>query len=166
PPPSRDLSVYKGLGTWVDAYDFSPQYQPNNNPPPVTPESVDQMVGQGVRTVYLQAAKDDTRSPGELVNPEILGPMLARAHAHGIKVVAWYLPKFYDLDSDVRRLRADLGLPAAPVHPAGGTDHRSTDEDYRGFVRACAEEHAMGGSIYDWRTTPPQAWGILRAVRY
>jgi hypothetical protein len=278
PPPPRDLSVYKGLGTWVDAYDFSPEYQPNGAPPAVTPESVDQMVGQGVRTLYLQAAKDDTRSPGELVNPEILGPMLARAHSHGIKVVAWYLPKFYDLDSDmrrllamrdfrydgegfdglgldiewredvpnnaernsrlielsrrlrramgdaavsaiplppvltevinpaywpdfpwrelaplydvwmpmgywtfrtrssgykdgyrytvenIRRLRADLGLPAAAVHPVGGTDNKSTDEDYRGFVRACAEQHAMGGSIYDWLTTPPQAWGILRAV--
>jgi hypothetical protein len=278
PPPARDLSVYKGLGTWVDAYDFSPQYQPNGNPPPVTPESVDQMVGQGVRTVYLQAAKDDTRSPGELVNPEIVGPMLVRAHGHGIKVVAWYLPKFYDLDSDmrrllamrdfrfegegfdgigldiewrkdvpdnaernarlvelsrrlrramgneaisaiplppvlietvnpaywpdfpwrelaplydvwlpmaywtfrtqssgyrdgyrytvenIRRLRANLGLPSAPVHPVGGTDNKSTDGDYRGFVRACVEEHTLGGSIYDWRTTPPPAWGTLRAV--
>ena len=79
PPPSRDLAAYRGLGTWVDAYDFSPQYQPNGAPPPVTPDSIDRMPAQGVHTLYLQAAKDDTRSPGDLVNPEILGPLLARA---------------------------------------------------------------------------------------
>ncbi|HZQ79554.1 MAG TPA: hypothetical protein VFE55_19655 [Acidimicrobiia bacterium] len=278
PPPVRDVSVYRGLGTWVDAYDFSPEFQPNGGPPPVTPESVDDMAAAGVKTLYLQAAKDDTRSPGDLVNPEILGPILNRAHARGVKVVAWYLPKFYDLDSDlrrlvavrdfrsagqgfdgigldiewtkdvpdpaernvrlvelsrrlraavgsaalaaiplppvlmesvnpkywpgfpwrelaplydvwmpmtywtfrtrssgwrdayryteenVRRLRVDLGLPGAAVHPVGGTDNKSNDDDYRGFVRACAATGALGGSIYDWRTTPTASFAILRGV--
>jgi hypothetical protein len=278
PPPRRDTSVYRGLGTWIDAYDFSPQYQPNGGPPPVTPESMDDLAAQGVKTLYLQAAKDDTRSPGDLVNPEILGPMLNRAHARGIRVVAWYLPKFYDLDSDmrrflairdfrfggegfdgigndiewtkdvpnaaernvrlielsrrlraavgsaalsaiplppvlietinpkywpdfpwrelapiydvwmpmaywtfrsqssgyrdayrytqenVRRLRANLGLPGAAVHPVGGTDNKSNDNDYRGFVRACIDTGSVGGSIYDWRTTPMASFNILRGV--
>ena len=278
PPPPRDTSVYRGLGTWVDAYDFSPQYQPNGAPPPVTPESIDDLAAVGVKTLYLQAAKDDVRSPGDLVNPEILGAMLNRAHARGIKVVAWYLPKFYDLDSDmrrflamrdfrwngegfdgigndiewtrdvpnhaersvrlielsrrlraamgsaalsaiplppvlietinprywpgfpwrelaplydvwmpmaywsfrtqssgyrdayryteenVRRTRLNLGLPAAPVHPIGGTDNKSNDADYRGFVRACVDSGSIGGSIYDWRTTPIASYGILRGV--
>ncbi|MGH9037086.1 MAG: hypothetical protein ACRD0O_15090 [Acidimicrobiia bacterium] len=276
PPPARDLSAYRGLGTWVDAYDFSPQYQPDGAPAPVGPGSVDEMAAVGVRTLYLQAAKDDVRSPGLLVNPEILGPMLVRSHTLGIRVVAWYLPKFYDLDSDmarllairdfrfeghgfdgvgldiewrkdvpdhaernarlvelsrrlraamggaalsaippppvvmedvnpnfwpgfpwrelaplydvwmpmaywtfrtqssgyrdgyrytsenVTRMRTNLGLPQAPVHPIGGTDNRSTDNDYRGFVRAAAETGSIGGSIYDFRTTPAQAWEILR----
>ena len=278
PPPARDTSVYRGLGTWVDAYDFSPQFQPKGAPPPVTPESMDDLAAAGVKTLYLQAAKDDIRSPGNLVNPEILGPMLNRAHARGIKVVAWYLPKFYDLDSDmrrflamrdfrwngegfdgigndiewtrdvpnhaersarlielsrrlraamgsaavsaiplppvlietvnprywpgfpwrelaglydvwmpmgywsfrtqssgwrdayryteenVRRVRANLGLPGAPVHPIGGTDNKSNDHDYRGFVRACIDSGSIGGSIYDWRTTPMASYGILRGV--
>ena len=278
PPPPRDISVYRGLGTWVDAYDFSPQYQPNGAPPPVTPESMDDLAAAGVKTLYLQAAKDDIRSPGDLVNPEILGPMLNRAHARGIKVVAWYLPKFYDLDSDMRRFlamrdfrangegfdgigndiewtrdvpnhaersvrlielsrrlraamgsaavsaiplppvlietinpkywpgfpwrelaplydvwmpmsywtfrtkssgyrdayrytaenvqrtRTNLGLPNAVVHPAGGTDNKSNDDDYRGFVRACVDTGSVGGSIYDWRTTPMGSYPILRGV--
>ena len=276
PPPARDISAYRGMGTWVDAYDFSPEYQPGGAPPPVGPGSVDEMAGLGVRTLYLQAAKDDARSPGLLVNPEITGPMLVRAHTLGIQVVAWYLPKFYDLDSDmarllamrdfrfeghafdgigldiewrkdvpdhvernarlvelsrrlraamggaalsaippppvimevvnprfwpefpwrelaplydvwmpmaywtfrtqssgyrdgyrytaenVNRMRANLGLPDAIVHPIGGTDNRSTDDDYRGFVRASHETRCIGGSIYDFRTTPAQAWEILR----
>jgi hypothetical protein len=274
----RNLSAYRGMGTWVDAYDFSPQYQPNGAAPVVGVDSIDGMASEGVRTLYLQAAKDDPRSPGTLVNPEILGPMLTRSHARGIKVVAWYLPKFYDLDSDMRRLvamrdfrfeghgfdgigldiewrkdvpndaernarlidlsrrlrqamgnatvsaiplppvvmevvnpkywpdfpwrelaplydvwlpmaywtfrtnssgyrdgyryteenirrvRANLGLPDAPVHPVGGTDNRSTEADYRGFVRACVEQRAVGGSIYDFRTTPGYAWSILRGI--
>jgi hypothetical protein len=278
PPPVRDTSVYRGLGTWVDAYDFSPQFQSNGAPPPVTPESMDDLAAAGVKTLYLQAAKDDTRSPGDLVNPEILGPMLVRAHARGVRVVAWYLPKFYDLDSDmrrllavrdfraeghgfdgigldiewtrdvpdpaqrnvrlidlsrrlraavgpaalaaiplppvlietinpkywpgfpwrelaplydvwmpmaywtfrnhssgyrdayryteenVRRLRSNLGLPGAVVHPVGGTDNKSSDDDYRGFVRACADSGSVGGSIYDWRTTPTASFAILRGV--
>jgi hypothetical protein len=278
PPPPRDISVYRGLGTWVDAYDFSPQYQPSGTPPAVTPESMDDLAAAGVKTLYLQAAKDDIRSPGDLVNPEILGPMLNRAHARGIKVVAWYLPKFYDLDSDMRRFlamrdfrangegfdgigndiewtrdvpnhaerslrlielsrrlraamgsaavsaiplppvlietinprywpgfpwrelaplydvwmpmsywtfrtkssgyrdayrytaenvqrtRTNLGLPNAVVHPAGGTDNKSNDDDYRGFVRACVDTGSVGGSIYDWRTTPMGSYAILRGV--
>jgi hypothetical protein len=278
PPPVRDVSVYKGLGTWVDAFDFSPEYQSKGVPPPVTPQSMDDLAAVGVKTLYLQAAKDDIRSPGDLVNPEILAPMLLRAHANGIKVVAWYLPKFYDLDSDmrrllairdfradghgfdgigldiewtrdvpnaaersarlvdlsrrlraavgdaalsaiplppvlietvnprywpnfpwrelaplydvwmpmgywtfrtqssgyrnayryteenVRRMRINLGLPDAVVHPIGGTDNKSSDEDYRNFVRACVDTRSIGGSIYDWRTTPMGSYGILRGV--
>jgi hypothetical protein len=278
PPPARDISVYRGLGTWIDAYDFSPEYQPKGAPPSVTPESMDDLANVGVKTLYLQAAKDDSRSPGDLVNPEILGPMLQRAHARGIKVVAWYLPKFYDLDSDmrrflamrdfrfegegfdgigndiewtkdvpnhaersarlvelsrrlrlavgsealsaiplppvlietvnprywpgfpwrelaplydvwmpmgywtfrtkssgyrdayryteenVRRMRINLGLPDAVVHPIGGTDNKSSDDDYRNFVRACVDTRSIGGSIYDWRTTPMGSYGILRGV--
>jgi hypothetical protein len=276
PPPPRDLTAYKGLGTWVDAYDFSPQYQPKGAPPTVTVDTIDQMAAEGVRTLYLQAAKDDARSPGELVNPELLGPMLLRAHVRGIRVVAWYLPKFYDIDSDlrrmiamrdfradghgfdgigvdiewradvpdvptrnarlielsrrtrqamgdaalsaipvppvvmevinprywpdfpwrelapfydiwlpqcywtfrtqssgyrdgyryteenIRRMRNNLGLPNAPVHALGGTDNRSTDADYRGFIRAAHDTRSLGASIYDWRTTPPTAWSVLR----
>lgn len=277
-PPERDVSVYRGLGTWIDAYDFSPQYQPNGAPPAVGPGSMDDLANVGVKTLYLQAAKDDVRSPGDLVNPEILGPMLERAHARGIKVVAWYLPKFYDLDSDmrrflamrdfrfngqgfdgigndiewtrdvpdhaersarlvelskrlraavgaealsaiplppvlietinprywpgfpwrelaplydvwmpmaywtfrtqssgyrdayryteenVRRTRINLGLPNALVHPVGGTDNKSNDNDYRNFVRGCVDSGSIGGSIYDWRTTPMASFAILRGV--
>src|SRR5688572_16898535 len=278
PPPVRDVAVYRGLGTWVDAFDFSPQYQPGGASPPVTPQSMDDLASVGVKTLYLQAAKDDTRSPGDLVNPEILAPMLIRAHERGIKVVAWYLPKFYDLDSDmrrllairdfradghgfdgigldiewtrdvpnaaernvrlidlsrrlraavgnaalsaiplppvlietvnprywpnfpwrelaplydvwmpmgywtfrtqssgyrdayryteenVRRMRVNLGLPDAVVHPIGGTDNKSTEADYQGFVRACVDTRSIGGSIYDWRTTPMGSYATLRGV--
>src|SRR5437660_1550096 len=92
----------------------------------------------GVKTLYLQAAKDDTRSPGDLVNPEILAPMLVRAHARGVKVVAWYLPKFYDLDSDMRRLLAVRDFRAE----GQGFDGIGLDIEWRKDVPNDAERNA------------------------
>lgn len=275
----RDLRSYVGLGTWVDAYDYSSEFQANGAPPPVVPAAVDDMARQGVKTLYLQASKDDVRSPGDLVDPEIAGEFLTRAHAHGMRVVAWYLPKFGDVDSDLRHLlamrsfaasgqrydgtavdiewrndvpepairnqrlvalsqrlraaaapgevlgaivmppvvtdvinpsfwpgfpwktlgslydvwmpmaywtsrteasgyrdafryteqnivllRRNLGNPTAAIHPIGGIGDRSTDADDVGFVMAAKTQHALGASIYDFRTTAPAHWAILRGA--
>lgn len=111
--PGADLAAYSGLGTWVDAYDFAPEFQSSGAPPPITPDTVDAMADQGIRTLYLQASKDDVRSPGDIVRPELVGAFLTRAHARGIKVVAWFLPKLSDLDSDYRHLMAMHGFEAA-----------------------------------------------------
>jgi hypothetical protein len=100
------LAPYRGLGTWVDVYDYVPGLQEAGQPPPVTPESVDDMAALGVETLFLQAAQDDPRTPGPTVDPALLGGFLRRAHAEGLDVVAWYLPRFYDLDADLRRIRA------------------------------------------------------------
>ena len=45
-----------------------------------------------------------TAPPRAWSTPELLGPFLEAAHRHGIRVVAWYLPKFQDLDADLARL--------------------------------------------------------------
>jgi hypothetical protein len=107
-----ELAPYEGLGTWVDVYDYVPAFQPEGQPPAVTPESVDDMAALGVRTLYLQAAQDDDRSPEDTVDPELLGRFLRRAHRNGIAVVAWYLPRFADVDGDLRRIRAVRGFRA------------------------------------------------------
>src|SRR4051812_36840715 len=55
PAPAKPTAVaYHGLGTWVDAYDYSREYGGRS----VTPASVDTMAKQGVKTIYIQAAKD------------------------------------------------------------------------------------------------------------
>lgn len=102
-PAKRDLSPYRDLGTWVDAYDFSPAFA-EGGPAPVTPAAVDRMAQVGVKTIYLQASKDDVRSPGLLVDDQLVAQFLLRAHAKGIKVVAWFLPKLADVDADFARL--------------------------------------------------------------
>jgi hypothetical protein len=101
-----DLAAYRGLGAWIDVYDYVPEFQEPGQEPSVTAGSFDDMARLGVKTVYLQAAQDDSRSPGNTINPRLLGRMLRAAHAADLRVVAWYLPRFGDVDADFRRIRA------------------------------------------------------------
>jgi hypothetical protein len=101
------VSPFRGLGTWVDVYDYGPRFQGDGGGvPAVLPASVDDMARLGVRTVYLQAAQDDARSEGAIVDRELVGRFLRRAHRRGMRVVAWYLPHFAELDRDLRHVRA------------------------------------------------------------
>jgi hypothetical protein len=266
-PLAGDVGPYAGLGTWVDVYDWS-HYK--NTTPTVGPDQVDEMAAQGVQTVFLQTAKHDT--PDVISEPELLLPIIDRAHARGMKVVAWYLPTLEDLDNDftrllasanldvdgiavdiesrkvadhgersarivelsrrvrealpgraigaivmppvqlevvnpafwpsfpyrelassydvwqtmgywtdrkessgyrdpykytdenIRRLRNNLGDPGARVSPVGGVGAVGND-DVEAFLRAAVENGAIGGSVYDWRTTRADAWPALRKFR-
>jgi hypothetical protein len=62
------------------------------------------MARLGVKTLYLQAAQDDSRSEGAIVDRRLVGDILRRAHRHGVQVVAWYLPHFADLNRDMRHI--------------------------------------------------------------
>jgi hypothetical protein len=272
-----DLQAFRGLGTWVDVYDYAPKFQSASGAlPAVTPASVDDMARLGVRTLYLQAAQDDTRSEGTLVDRRLVGRILQRAHRRGLRVVAWYLPHFADVSRDlariraldafrthnqrfdgialdiewtsdvkdtatrnralvalaartrrivtrvplgaivlepvliedvnpaywpsfpwkalrdsfdvwlpmsywtnrtvasgwrdsarytgenIRRIRAHLGRPDAPIHAAGGVADRTGPGDIQGFVTAARRARAIGWSLYDYVTTSSSAWTRLR----
>ncbi len=101
-PAPRTTDAYVGYGAWIDVFDFSPPYAGDS--PSVTPEVVDEMAAAGVRTIYLQAARLDERSPLGLEDPVLLARFLDEAHAAGIRVVAWYLPRFEDPVADLDRL--------------------------------------------------------------
>ncbi|MDQ3569821.1 MAG: hypothetical protein M3396_04205 [Actinomycetota bacterium] len=66
---------------------------------------------------------------------------------------------------NVNRLRANLGLPDALVHPIGGIGDRTTAVDLAGYRQAVTETGSIGGSVYDWRTTRPEQWEALQAFR-
>jgi hypothetical protein len=104
-PAPRTTAAYFGLGTWVDVYDFAPTYAEGATPA-LTPESVDEMAASGVRTLYIQAARNDERAPDGVVDPAVLAQFLVRAHRHDMRVVGWYLPKFADVELDLRRMEA------------------------------------------------------------
>ncbi|HEU5302187.1 MAG TPA: hypothetical protein VFW06_08105 [Acidimicrobiia bacterium] len=99
-------AAFRGLGTWVDVYDYVPGFQEDGGPPPVTVDSIDDMERLGVRTLYLQSAQDDSRLSGRTVDRKLLGSFLGRAHDVGIEVVAWYLPKLAPVSADLRRIEA------------------------------------------------------------
>src|SRR4051812_26013509 len=95
PARSAGPAPFRGLGTWVDVYDYGPRFQSSSVAlPAVTPASVDDMARLGVKTIYLQAAQDDRRSEGDLVDRRLVGAFLRRAHQRGVQGVAWDLPHF------------------------------------------------------------------------
>lgn len=265
-PLAGSIDAYAGLGTWVDVYDWS-HYK--GSTPTVGPDQIDQMADEGVETLYLQTAKHDT--PDAISEPELLLPIIERAHKRGLQVVAWYLPTLedpandlnrllasasldvdgiavdienrkvgdvaernrrlvdlstqlrqalpgraigaivlapvllevvnpnywpgfpyqeiapsYDVwqimgywtdrrtdsgyrdphrytDENMRRLRNNLAQPSAPIHPVGGVGGRAADVEP--FLRAAVENGAIGGSLYDWRTTRAEAWPGMRKFR-
>ena len=108
----RDLGPFRGLGTWVDAYDYAPSFQTNGRVPPVTPASVPDMAALGVHTLYLQVVKPQDGAPGPLEEPDLLGQFLTAAHRHDVDVVAWYLPTFDDPTADLAIVRAMVDFRA------------------------------------------------------
>ena len=51
------------------------------------------------------------------------------------------------------------------VHPIGGVGDKSTEQDLHEMVAAAGEQASIGGSIYDYATSRPEFWPILRAFR-
>jgi hypothetical protein len=99
-----DLCAYRDMGVWVDVYDSVAAFAGPS--PPVTPADVATMAQEGVRTLYLQVAKDDPRSPGVLTDAALTADFLRAAHAAGIRVVAWYLPTHAEPARDRERVLA------------------------------------------------------------
>lgn len=62
----------------------------------------------------------------------------------------------------LRLLRVNTGDPDVQIHVAGGVADRLGPEELAGFVAAVADDgNTIGVSLYDWMTTPPQAWKAL-----
>jgi hypothetical protein len=228
-----------------------------------------------VRTLFLQAARSDERSPDGLVDRRAVAALLVAAHRAGLRVVGWYLPKFADPAADLanakkvidfevlghrfdgvaldieytadvtdlalrnqrlidlsagvraavgtdalgaivmppvqtevinpdlwpafpwaqlaglydawlpmsywtfrkvdsgyhdgytyneestRRLRANLGNPNAVVHAIGGIGDEVTPDELTRFVQSLVDTGAVGGSVYDWLTLPPDERALL-----
>jgi hypothetical protein len=105
PPAKRDTSAYHGLGTWVDAYDYSREYKGRT-----APSSVNDMANLGVKTLYIQGAKDRNGGETGVLSPDLLGEFLERAHANKMRVIAWYLPRFVDPNRDWAHVNALIGF--------------------------------------------------------
>lgn len=103
PPFPRDLAAYSGQGAWVDVYDYVDTYAGPR--PSLTPSAVDSMAERGVRTLFLQTARWDDKTPDGLIDDRLVWSFVQRAHHHGIRVVAWYLPHLGDVERDLDRLR-------------------------------------------------------------
>lgn len=104
PAPRRDTSAYRGLGTWVDAFDFSPEFGYART----KPSAVDDMARQGVKTLYIQGAKDRDGGGTGVLSADLLAQFVDKAKAHRMKVVGWYLPRFVSPSRDWAHVDAML----------------------------------------------------------
>ena len=84
---------YEGLGTWIDIYDTEVWERPVH--------AVQSMAAHGIRTIYLQTSNFNRNGP--FVHPDGVESIVDAAHRRGLEVVAWYLPGFRDVPTDLRR---------------------------------------------------------------
>jgi hypothetical protein len=94
--------AYSGSGAWIDRYDFGKLEDPEF--------AVAEMADHGVRTLYVETASWRVSNRVDIVAPAQTQDLIAAAHANGMKVVAWYLPGFKNLRTDLRRVRAALAF--------------------------------------------------------
>ncbi|HEX5615082.1 MAG TPA: hypothetical protein VFZ83_07980 [Acidimicrobiia bacterium] len=109
------IDPFAGFGVWVDVFDYVPAFA--GTPPPVRPDHVAAMAADGARTLYVQTARDDPRSPGVFADRARLEAFVRAAHDHDMQVVGWYLPTHVDATRDRARVEAmaDLVVDGQPL---------------------------------------------------
>src|SRR5450759_4617240 len=102
---SASITAYRGLGTWVDMYDSRAWDDPA--------AAVKDMALHGVRTLYIETANYHNPQSASMFKPAAMTAFIQQCHALKIKIVAWYLPGFTDLDKDYKRSRAAIDYRTA-----------------------------------------------------
>ncbi len=97
------LAPYQGLGSWVDVWDTSAWRRPS--------AAVDDMANRGVRTLFVQTS--NYSAPGPFFNKKALREFITAGHAHGMQVVAWYLPNMKPGSVDYARVAAAVNFRTA-----------------------------------------------------
>jgi hypothetical protein len=69
-----------------------------------------------------------------------------------------------DVGEDITRVRASAG-PGVAIHSIGGIADAATRADLDGMVTAIQQGGAIGGSLYDWRSSTAEQWDALRPLR-
>jgi hypothetical protein len=164
PPPPRtggDLSSFQGMGTWVDIYDSSWSHPR---------AAVTDMAARGVRTLYLETS--NFNRPSAFVYRDKTATFVDAAHDDGIRIVAWYLPGFVDVNVDLRRALAAVRFRTARGNgfDAFGLDIESPEVrdpairsrrllDLSARLRASAGDYPLGAII-------PSPRGMVRNATY
>jgi len=119
-PRSPDpREIFRGLGAWVDLFDY-PVLDPAR--------ALQRMKRNGVRTVYVQTGRSNTRAA---VSGRV-GRWLVEAHDRGIAVVGWYLPDYANVGRDLHRTMAIRRYR----YRGHSFDGLGIDVEYRGVVRS------------------------------
>ncbi len=153
------VGVYGGLGTWIDAYDWSRTF--GKDGPLVEVADIDRMADLGVQTLYVQTSRFNASA--DILEPERLVPLIERARERGMGVVAWYLPTFVDPEADLRRLlaAATLDVDAVAVD-IESRDVAETDERNRRLVELSRQvRQALPGMALGAIVFPPVVMEVV-----
>ena len=161
-----DLDAYRGSGAWVDLYDPGVRADPG--------AAVEEMAAQGVRTLYLETGNHRLPRRTLVGYPQQVSELVDAAHAHAMRVVAWYLPGLDDLRLDrMRSLAAVHFTTLAGGHfDSFALDIESTKlgailrrnlallKLSRRLRRAVGKSYALGAIVPDQRSTTisPGLW--------
>ncbi|MFN2595328.1 MAG: hypothetical protein ABR579_10625 [Actinomycetota bacterium] len=85
---------YQGLATWVDMYNRGPWAHPSR--------TISRMSSHGVQTLYLETSS--YRSHHAIYRRHSAARLITLAHASRIRVVAWSVPGFKNIQSDYTRI--------------------------------------------------------------
>jgi len=159
PAVTGGVAAYVGFGTWVDVFDWTDQW--TNNNPTVGPADADRMASLGIQTLYIQAARID--GPNGVAEPARLNAIIQRAHAHGIRVVVWYLPTLTDVNADLSRLLAIAALPVEGIavdiesrEVSDPNDRSARLVDLSNRLRAALPGRTIGGIVF-----PPTGMEVI-----
>jgi hypothetical protein len=121
-----DLTIFRGLGTWVDHYDYGTAGGLDAS------TALPAMHSRGIRTIYIETARYNSSSAFDY--PTAIGAWVEAAHANGMKIVGWYLPAYGTyLNNDVSRTVAI----ATYRSPAGQSfDGLGIDIEYKTSAQA------------------------------
>nr|MDQ3877891.1 hypothetical protein [Actinomycetota bacterium] len=93
---------YQGLGTWVDMYNRGPWAHPTR--------TIEKMAAHGVQTLFLETSS--YKKHHAIFRPRAAGRLITLAHSHGIRVVAWSVPGFKNLETDYTRVMKAITFTA------------------------------------------------------
>jgi hypothetical protein len=112
PRPHVDtLVALRGLGAWVDLYDYG------KSGTAAAAALADQAASHSVTTIWVETSRYNTPN---IAYPAPLAALMDRAAKRHIRVIAWVLPEFSSVSTDLAKARA-----AAAFHTASG--HRFAD---------------------------------------
>ncbi len=162
-PSGPFLVAYEGLGSWVDIFDKRAWGDPA--------AAVADMAAHGVRTLYIETGNSDSATV--IRDPAAMGEFIDEAHAHGMRVVAWYLPDFASESLDLGRIRAAVGFRssqgesfdsfALDIESAAVKSERARN---RAFARLSLDIRAMVGPGYPLGAIIPSPVGLTKKVGF
>ncbi|MDX6288174.1 MAG: hypothetical protein QOG53_3659 [Frankiales bacterium] len=105
--PVLTLPALRGLGAWVDLYDYG---KPANTP--VT-TLVAQAASQHVSTIWVETSRFNT---ADIAYPDALGALMDASASRGIRVIAWVLPEFRSVSADLAKAKAAAAFRSPRGH--------------------------------------------------